>query len=181
VIAPLSIVFTDIVSSTDLVTEKGDAAARDIFIAHDRLIREQVNKFKGKELQNLGDGFMLSFSSASSAIACSCAIHKKMSGKLPFLKIRIGINFGEVVYREGNRPFGQAVVMASRILLRCKGGEILISDITRQLAAGSMFSFIERESFKAKEFNLELSTKSPKLEHCLNIVDYINLGDPYRL
>jgi class 3 adenylate cyclase/pimeloyl-ACP methyl ester carboxylesterase len=153
VIEQVSIVFTDIVSSTDLVTEKGDSAARDIFIAHDQLIREQVNKYKGKELQNLGDGFMLSFPSASSAISCACAIQKKMSEKLPFLKIRIGINFGEVVHREGNRPFGQAVVMASRILSRCKGGEILISDITRQLAAGSKFSFIERESFKAKGFN----------------------------
>ncbi len=153
VVEQVSIVFTDIVSSTDLVTEKGDSAARDIFIDHDQLIREQVNKYKGKELQNLGDGFMLSFPSASSAISCSCAIQKKVSETLPFLKIRIGINFGEVVHREGNRPFGQAVVMASRILSRCKGGEILISDITRQLTAGSKFSFIERESFKAKGFN----------------------------
>ena len=153
VVEQASIVFTDIVSSTDLVTEKGDSAARDIFIDHDQLIREQVNKYKGKELQNLGDGFMLSFPSASSAISCSCAIQKRVSETLPFLKIRIGINFGEVVHREGNRPFGQAVVMASRILSRCKGGEILISDITRQLTAGSKFSFIERESFKAKGFN----------------------------
>jgi len=153
VIEQVSIVFTDIVSSTDMVTEKGDFAARDIFIDHDRLIREQVKKYKGKELQNLGDGFMLSFPSASSAVSCSCAIQKKMSEKLSFLKIRIGINFGEVVHREGNRPFGQAVVMASRILSRCKGGEILISDITRQLTAGSKFSFIEMESFKAKGFN----------------------------
>lgn len=148
-----TIVFTDIVSSTDMVTEKGDSAARDIFIDHDHLIRDQVNKYKGKELQNLGDGFMLSFPSASSAISCACAIQNQMSEKLPFLKIRVGINFGEVVHREGNRPFGQAVVMASRILSRCKGGEILISDITRQLTAGSKFSFIEREPFKAKGFN----------------------------
>jgi class 3 adenylate cyclase/pimeloyl-ACP methyl ester carboxylesterase len=153
VVEQASIVFTDIVSSTELVTEKGDSAARDIFIDHDQLIREQVNKYKGKELQNLGDGFMLSFPSASSAISCSCAIQKKVTETLPLLKIRMGINFGEVVYREGNRPFGQAVVMASRILSRCKGGEILISDITRQLTAGSKFTFIERESFKAKGFN----------------------------
>ena len=153
VIEQVSIVFTDIVSSTEMVTEKGDTTARDIFIDHDNLIRDQVKKFKGKELQNLGDGFMLSFPSASSAISCSCAIQKKMSEKLSFLKIRIGINFGEVVHREGNRPFGQAVVMASRILSKCEGGEILISDITRQLAAGSKFSFIERESFNAKGFN----------------------------
>jgi class 3 adenylate cyclase/pimeloyl-ACP methyl ester carboxylesterase len=153
VIEQVSIVFTDIVSSTDMVTEKGDSAARDIFIDHDHLIRDQVNKYKGKELQNLGDGFMLSFPSASSAISCACAIQNKMSDKMPFLKVRIGINFGEVVHREGNRPFGQAVVMASRILSRCKGGEILISDITRQLTAGSKFSFIEREPFKAKGFN----------------------------
>lgn len=147
-----TILFTDISSSTDLVTEKGDAEARNIFLHHDKIIREQVKKYGGKELQNLGDGFMLSFPSASQAISCACSIQRIMSEALPFLKIRIGINSGEVVHREGKHPFGQAVVMASRILAKCKGGQILVSDVTKQLAAGRKFSFIEKGTFKAKGF-----------------------------
>jgi class 3 adenylate cyclase len=75
-----------------------------------------------------------------------------MSEALPFLKIRIGINSGEVVHREGGHPFGQAVVMASRILSKCKGGQILVSNVTKQLTAGTKFNFIERGTFKAKGF-----------------------------
>jgi class 3 adenylate cyclase/pimeloyl-ACP methyl ester carboxylesterase len=152
VVEQTSILFTDISSSTDLVTEKGDATARNIFLQHDKIIRDQVRKYGGKELQNLGDGFMLSFPSASQAISCACSIQRIMSDDLPFLRIRIGINSGEVVHREGEHPFGQAVVMASRILSRCKGGQILVSDVTKQLTAGSKFSFVERGAFKAKGF-----------------------------
>ena len=96
---------------------------------------------------------MLSFPSASSAISCSCAIQNKISEAFPFLKVRIGINSGEVVYREGNRPFGQAVVMASRVLSKCEGGQILVSEITRQLTAGGGFSFIEKGTFQPKGFD----------------------------
>jgi class 3 adenylate cyclase len=109
--------------------------------------------YKGEELQNLGDGFMLSFESATSAIRCACAIQKEIAQNLPQIHIRIGINTGEVVKREGRRPFGQAVVMASRIVSECEGGQILISDISKQLAAGGKFSFIEKGKFKPKGFD----------------------------
>jgi class 3 adenylate cyclase/pimeloyl-ACP methyl ester carboxylesterase len=148
-----TIVFTDMASSTDLVSRLGDSAARDIFRQHDNIIREQIKKYHGTELQNLGDGFMLSFESATAAIKSACAIQKEIAQNLPQLHIRIGINTGEVVKREGRRPFGQAVVMASRIVSECEGGQILISDISRQLAAGSKFSFAEKGKFKPKGFD----------------------------
>ena len=107
----------------------------------------------GKELQNLGDGFMLSFASATAAINCACKIQQQISEALPSIQVRIGINTGEVVRREGKHPFGQAVVIASRIVSKCKGGQILISDIAKQLAAGSRLSFVERGRFKPKGFN----------------------------
>jgi class 3 adenylate cyclase/pimeloyl-ACP methyl ester carboxylesterase len=148
-----TIVFTDIVSSTDLVNRLGDAAARDIFRQHDKIIRDQIKKYSGTELQNLGDGFMLSFQSATAAIKCACAIQKEITQTLPQIPIRIGINTGEAIRREGRRPFGQAVVMASRLVSECEGGQILISDISRQLAAGAKFSFSEKGKFKLKGFD----------------------------
>jgi len=148
-----TIVFTDIVSSTALVTKVGDAAARDLFLKHDKIVRNQLKKFGGQELQNLGDGFMLSFESASAAIKYACKIQQQVSEVLPSIQIRVGINTGEVVRRESKHPFGQAVVVASRIVSECKGGRILVSDVTKQLTAGSGFSFIKRGSFQPKGFN----------------------------
>jgi len=148
-----TIVFSDIVSSTDLVTRLGDATARDIFLQHDKIVRDQIKKYRGRELQNLGDGFMLSFESASAAIKCACDIQREITKNLASFKVRIGINTGEVVRREGRHPFGQAVVVASRILSRAKGEQILVSDVTKHLTAGSGFSFVERGGFKPKGFS----------------------------
>lgn len=148
-----TLVFTDIVSSTDLVTKVGDTAARDLFLKHDNIVRNQLAKYGGKELQNLGDGFMLSFASATAAIKCASKIQQQISEHLPTVQVRIGINTGEVVRRESKHPFGQAVVIASRIVSECKGGQLLISDVTKQLTAGSGFSTIERGSFQPKGFN----------------------------
>jgi len=153
IVEQATIVFTDIVSSTQLVTKLGDAAARNIFLQHDGIVRDQIAKCGGRELQNLGDGFMLSFESASVAIKCACDIQKEISRTIPSIKIRIGINTGEVVRREGGRPFGQAVVIASRIVSRAKGEQILISDVTRHLTSGSKFPFTDKGRFKPKGFS----------------------------
>ena len=147
-----TILFSDIVSSTDIVTKLGDIAARDIFLQHDRIIRERLKKYGGKELQNLGDGFMLSFSSSSAAIRCACDIQRELSKSLPSLGVRVAINTGEVVRREGEHPFGQAVVLASRIISKAKGGQVLLSDISKRLASGSRFSFLDKGRFKPKGF-----------------------------
>jgi class 3 adenylate cyclase len=152
VVEQATIVFSDIVSSTDLVAQLGDAAARDIFLKHDRIVRDQIKKYGGRELQILGDGFMLSFESASAAIKCACDIQKEIASKMPTIKIRIGINTGEVVRREGRHPFGQAVVVASRIASRADGEQVLVSDVTKHLAYGGRFPFVEKGQFKPKGF-----------------------------
>ena len=153
IVEQATIVFTDIVSSTDLVSQVGDASARDLFLKHDKIVRNQIEKYGGKELQNLGDGFMLSFTSATAAIKCACKIQQQLAEDLPNIQIRIGINTGEVVRREAKHPFGQAVVVASRIVSECKGRQLLVSDVTKQLTAGSGFSFIEKGTFQPKGFN----------------------------
>ena len=153
IVEQATIVFSDIVSSTDLVTQLGDAAARNIFLKHDQIVRGQLRKYDGRELQNLGDGFMLSFESASAAIKCACNIQKEISKNLSSIKVRMGINTGEVVRREGRHPFGQAVVLASRIASKAKGDEVLVSDVTRHLASGSKLPFSEKRRFKPKGFD----------------------------
>lgn len=148
-----TIVFTDIVSSTDLVNRLGDTPARDIFLHHDRIIRKQIGKYGGRELQNLGDGFMLSFRSASAAIRCAISIQRKLATSKSDIKLRIGVNTGEVIKREDEHPFGQAVVLASRIVSECTGGQILVSDITKKMVAGGKFSFAESKQFIPKGFD----------------------------
>jgi len=69
------------------------------------------------------------------------------------IKIKIGINTGEVIRRESMHPFGQAVVIASRIVEKCEGEQILISDVSKQLTAGGNFNFAEQGPFKPKGFN----------------------------
>jgi class 3 adenylate cyclase len=150
VVKQATIVFTDIVSSTELVTKLGDAKARELFRKHDKIIRSQIGKYKGKELQSLGDGFMLSFDSASAAIKCTCKIQREITKNLPSIKIRIGINAGEVVLKEGKHPFGQAVVIASRIVSKANGDEILVSDVIKHLTSGSIFTFGDKGSFEFK-------------------------------
>ena len=159
-----TIAFTDIVSSTNLISKHGDAKARDIFLNHDNIIRDQIDKFGGRELQNLGDGFMLAFRSASSCIKCACAIQKEMKRNLPMIDIRIGINTGEVVIRDGNHPFGQAVVVASRIVDTCKGNQILVSDLSKQLVAGSKFNFLQSFEFTPKGFDMSVRVHEIKAE-----------------
>jgi class 3 adenylate cyclase len=112
---------------------------------------------------------MLAFKSASSCIKCSCALKNEISKKLPMIEIKIGINTGEVVIREGKHPFGQAVVIASRIVDECRGNQILVSDVTKQLVAGSKFTFSRSDEFTPKGFDESL------LVHeviCDNLLEY---------
>jgi class 3 adenylate cyclase len=150
IVEQATIVFSDMVSSTELVTRLGDAAARDIFLQHDKIARNQIKRYGGRELQNLGDGFMLSFESPSAAIKCACDMQREISKNIPSIKIRIGINTGEVVRREGQIPFGQAVVVASRLANKAKAEQILVSDVTKHLVAGSGFQFTESGRAKLK-------------------------------
>jgi len=102
----------------------------------------------------MGDGFMASFSSATRALECAIAMqrafaeHNAQVGAQPaagrtLLQIRIGLNAGEPI-AEDEDLFGTAVILAARIAARAEGGEILASDVVRQLVAGKGFLFADR-------------------------------------
>lgn len=140
-----TILFTDVESSTQLTETLGDEAARDLLRSHEAVVREALRAHGGTEIKTIGDGFMVSFPSATRAIECAIAIQRALElrkGDLP-VRIRIGLNAGEPV-AEGEDLYGSAVNMAARIAGQARGGEILVSDVVRQLVAGKGFSLADR-------------------------------------
>jgi class 3 adenylate cyclase/tetratricopeptide (TPR) repeat protein len=154
---PLTILFSDVEGSTDLRTERGDAVAHRILRSHEEVVRSCVEAHDGREVKALGDGFMVAFVSARKALTCAIAIQRGLDERNreapgEELAVRIGINTGEVVV-EGDDVYGQAVNAAARIAARARGGEILVSEIVRQLAgSGPEFSFVDRGRCRLKGF-----------------------------
>ena len=154
---PLTILFSDVEGSTDLRTERGDTVAHRILRSHEEVVRGCVEAHDGREVKALGDGFMVAFVSARKALTCAIAIEQGLDDRNrespgEELAVRIGINTGEVVI-EGDDIYGQAVNAAARIAGRARGGEILVSEIVRQLAgSGPEFSFTDRGRCRLKGF-----------------------------
>lgn len=129
---PLAIVVTDIVDSTRRTTSQGDRAARDDVREHDELVRSLVSEHHGHDVKALGDGFLLAFPSVRRALDFSIALQQALVRESFGLLVRIGVNTGEVIVEDGD-VHGQAVNAAARIAAAASGGEILVSDVTRQL------------------------------------------------
>lgn len=156
VVPPLVIVFTDMVGSTALIQRLGDVRAQELLRAHNAIIRRCLSRHEGTEIKHTGDGIKASFVSASGALECAIAIQRAFAQynqahpDLP-LHVRIGLNAGEPIAEEG-QLFGAAVNAARRICDRAKPGQILVSDVVRQLAAGKGFVFTERGRVALKGF-----------------------------
>jgi class 3 adenylate cyclase len=150
--APLTIVFTDIVNSTALTQRLGDAAAQGLVRAHNAIVREALSAHAGSEIKHTGDGIMASFGSASGALQCAVDIQRAVDGKAAeHLAVHIGINAGEPV-AEDDDLFGTAVQLARRVCDQAHSGEILASDVVRQLVAGKGFLFADRGEVALRGF-----------------------------
>ncbi len=139
------ILFTDMEGSTSLPQRVGDAKAQEVLRTHNRIVREALQAHDGSEIKHTGDGIMASFQSASGAIDCAVDIQRALDSRNEAnpdtpLRVRIGLNAGEPV-AEGDDLFGTAVQLASRIAARAEPGQVLVSDVVRQLAAGKEFLF----------------------------------------
>jgi class 3 adenylate cyclase len=142
-----TILFTDMESSTALTQRLGDARAQELVRVHNTIVRDALKAHGGSEIKHTGDGIMASFPSASGALECAVAIQQGVTKRHAepveaSLSVRIGLNAGEPVAEERDL-FGTAVQLASRICDRAGGGEILASDVVRQLAAGKGFLFAD--------------------------------------
>src|SRR5919109_3020213 len=125
----VTILFTDLVDSSDLLTRHGDERADEIRRKHFAVLREAITVHGGREVKGTGDGLMVAFSSAVSAVRCAVAMQRTSK-----LGMRIGIDAGEPV-EDGQDLFGTCVVVASRLCDASEAGQILVSDIVRQIAA----------------------------------------------
>ena len=153
-----AVLFTDIVGHTKMMSSLGDERGRDVLREHERITREVLHEHGGTEIKALGDGFMASFLTITSALFCAVALQRRIedrntrSGSDMHLMVRIGLNAGEPVEEDGDL-FGATVILASRISSIADGGEILVSSAVRELSAGKGFIFRDRGSFDAKGFD----------------------------
>jgi class 3 adenylate cyclase len=136
-----TIVFTDIVGSTERVASIGDQRWHALLDSHDRVLREQVRGFKGREIQTTGDGFLLSFDGPARAIRCVQAIGHAVEHL--GIEIRTGLHTGECEVR-GDDLGGLAVHIAARVGALATSGEILVTGTLRDLVAGSGIEFDDR-------------------------------------
>jgi class 3 adenylate cyclase len=157
-----TVLFTDVEGSTALTQRLGDAKARELLRQHERMVREALKAHGGAEVKTMGDGFMASFSSATKALECAIAMQRAFaernesaaarpstgSGRAEVIRVRVGLNAGEPIAEEdpdGRADlFGTAVIVAARIAAKAKGGEILASNVVRELVAGKEFLFADR-------------------------------------
>lgn len=139
-----TILFTDIQGHTSMMQRLGDAKGREVLREHERLTREALSAHGGAEVKTMGDGFMASFGSAQRALECAIALQKAFDAhEGEPLRIRVGINAGEPI-AEDDDLFGSSVIIAARTAAQAIGGEVLVTDVVRQLVAGKGFSFTER-------------------------------------
>ena len=143
----LTLLFTDIVSSTELAVRLGDNTWRDLLGRHNRDVRDQLDRFRGREVATTGDGFLAVFDGAARAIHAARAIRDRAPAL--DIEIRAGIHTGEVEV-VGDDVRGVAVHEAARIAAAAAPGEILVSSTTRGLATGEEFAFEERPGQELK-------------------------------
>jgi uncharacterized protein (TIGR00369 family) len=136
-----TVLFTDIVGSTRQASGLGDDRWRQVLAEHHAIVREQIRRFRGREVDTAGDGFLIAFDGAARAVQCAMAVrqHLRRIG----LEIRSGVHVGECE-EIGGQLVGIAVHIGSRVLGIAEPGEVLVSSTVRDLVAGSGIEFDDR-------------------------------------
>jgi class 3 adenylate cyclase len=136
-----TLVFTDVVQSTERAVELGDAAWRDLVDRHDAVIRSELVRWRGTEIDHAGDGFFASFDGPARAIRFALAASARV--RELGLEIRAGVHTGECeLVADGLR--GVAVHVAARVAGLAAGNEVLVSQTVRDLVSGSGIEFEDR-------------------------------------
>jgi class 3 adenylate cyclase len=136
-----TVLFTDIVGSTQRAAELGDGRWRQVLAEHHAIVREQIRRFGGREIDTAGDGFLVAFNSAARAVRCAVAVrdHVGRAG----LRVRAGVHAGESE-ESGGKLIGIALHIGSRLLGLARPGEVLVSSTVRDLVTGSGIEFDDR-------------------------------------
>ncbi|MBV8160031.1 MAG: adenylate/guanylate cyclase domain-containing protein, partial [Acidimicrobiia bacterium] len=139
VLAP--VMFTDIVGSTEHAARIGDRCWRNTLDTHDRVVRDQLARFRGHEIKTTGDGFFAFFDAPGRAVRCARAIRDALAALE--ITVRIGIHTGECEVRDDDLS-GLAVHIAARVAALADSGEILVSSTVHDLVTGSGIAFDDR-------------------------------------
>src|SRR5215207_766987 len=131
--ALITILFTDIVGSTTLYDSLGDDEADARRTEHFAALREAIARHGGREVKSVGDGLMVAFGSAVSAVCCATDMQRATTGAPDGLPLRIGIDAGEPI-AEGDDLFGTPVIVASRLCNAADAGGVLATEVVRQIA-----------------------------------------------
>ena len=136
----VTIVFSDIESSTERAVELGDIAWMKVLDEHNQIVRQQVTAFGGSEIKSQGDGFMLSFPGARRAVLAMIEIQKGLAhleenDPERSVRVRMGCHTGEVILDDAGDMFGKHVIVAARIANLADGGEILVSTLVKDLVS----------------------------------------------
>jgi class 3 adenylate cyclase len=142
-----TVLFTDIVGSTKRAAQLGDRDWRELLDAHDRVVRRQLERFRGREVNTAGDGFLATFDGPGRAIVCACAIRDAV--RALGIEVRAGLHTGEVEVR-GNDIAGMAVHIGARVAAIAEAGEVLVSGAVPPLVTGSGIQFAERGEHELK-------------------------------
>jgi len=136
-----TVLFTDIVGSTEQASLLGDRRWRDLVSEHHRLIRHQLARFRGREIDTAGDGFLAAFDGPARALRAACSIVRAVQ---PLgLQVRVGVHTGECEVLDG-KLVGVAVHVGARVAAAARPSEVLATGTVKDLVAGSGITFDDR-------------------------------------
>ena len=143
-----TILYTDLVGSTERVRALGDHAWTDLLERHHEVVRRELERHGGEEIDTAGDGFLALFDGPARAVRCALAVRDGLAAL--GLDVRAGVHTGEVERPAGGKPRGIAVHVGARVMAAAGAGEVLVSSTTRDLMAGSGVTFEDRGEFDLK-------------------------------
>jgi class 3 adenylate cyclase len=147
-----TLLFTDIVGSTEMAERLGDRAWKQLLAAHDEAVRGLLDMYRGREAGTTGDGFVATFDAPAQAILCALGIASASRGL--GVEVRVGVHTGEVQIA-GHDLRGVAVHLAARIMAAAGPSEVFVSATTKELASGAGIAFVDRGSREFKGFGGE--------------------------
>jgi len=161
-----TVLFTDIVGSTELTQRLGDEAAMQMLEIHDRIVRDALNALGGREVKHTGDGIMASFFSAVAAARCKARIHLALAEpenqSIP-IKVRIGAAAGEPVENHQDL-FGTTVQLAARLCAQAQPEQSLVTNVVAELCLGKGLTFQDMGEVSLKGFAQPVKVHA--LRHC---------------
>lgn len=142
-----TVLFTDIVGVTESAAKLGDRRWHDLLDSHHALVRRELARFRGREIDTAGDGFFATFDGPARAMRCACAVSDAVRSL--GIEIRAGLHTGECEVM-GEKVGGIAVHIGARIAAHANAGEVLVSNTVKDLVAGSGLSFRDQSVQRLK-------------------------------